>query len=54
MSGFPIIAILNEGMLVPKLEWNRMFFTWDQLSVLPMGWQSALSQWSGICGDCTV
>ncbi|HXZ12144.1 MAG TPA: GIY-YIG nuclease family protein [Candidatus Sulfotelmatobacter sp.] len=45
---FPIFAILDESILVPRLEWNRIVFTWDELSVLPMRWQSALSQWRGI------
>jgi len=29
-------------------EWNAIDLTWEELSVLPTRWKSALSQWRGI------
>lgn len=45
----PVLTILDESALDAAMpEWNELDLTWEQLSVLPTRWKSALSQWRGI------
>jgi hypothetical protein len=45
----PVLAILEESALDAAMpEWDAIDLTWDELSVLPKSWKSALSQWRGI------
>ncbi len=45
----PILAILEDSALEAAMpEWDEIVFTWEELSILPKRWKSALSQWRGI------
>jgi hypothetical protein len=45
----PVLAILEDSALNAAMpEWDEMRLTWEELSVLPSRWRSALSQWRGI------
>jgi hypothetical protein len=42
-------AILEDSALVAKKpKWDECVLSWDQLSVLPTTWRSAIEQWRGI------
>jgi hypothetical protein len=44
-----IVAILEDSALDADMpQWDEMALTWEELSVLPARWRSALSQWRGI------
>jgi hypothetical protein len=46
---FPILAIHDESALDAAMPaWDAISVTWEELSVLPTRWKSALSQWRGI------
>jgi len=46
---FPVVAVLEDSALDAAMpEWDEIEFTWEELSVLPTRWKSALSQWRGI------
>ena len=50
---FPILAILEESALVSAMpEWDNIVVKWEVLSVLPMRWKSALSEWRRIYYIC--
>ena len=45
----PIHAIHEESVLEADMpEWDTIILSWEELSVLPTRWKSALSQWRGI------
>lgn len=45
----PILAILEESVLEAAMpEWDEIILSWEELSILPMRWKSALSHWRGI------
>jgi|SRR5262245_17442699 len=45
----PVLSILEESMLDAAMpEWDEIEITWEELSVLPTRWKSALSQWRGV------
>ena len=46
---FPVFAVLEDSALDAAMpEWNEIALNWEELSVLPSRWKSALSQWRGI------
>jgi GIY-YIG catalytic domain-containing protein len=46
---FPILAILEESILVPRIPtWDKLVLTWDKLKIVPRSWRLVLSQWRGI------
>jgi len=48
-NSFPIFAVLEDNALVADMpEWERIVFKWDELSILPTRWRSALKEWRGI------
>src|SRR5260370_27501358 len=45
----PVLAILQDSALDAAMPgWDEISITWEQLSILPTQWKSALSQWRGI------
>ena len=45
----PVLAILEDSALVAAMpKWDNMALDWAKLSILPVRWRSALSQWRGI------
>ncbi len=45
----PVLAVHEESLLDTEMpEWDEINLTWDELSVLPVKWRQALSQWRGI------
>lgn len=45
----PVIAINEESVLESAMpEWDAINLSWEELSVLPTKWRSALSHWRGI------
>lgn len=45
----PVVAVLEDSALDAAMpEWDEIELTWEELSVLPTRWKSALSQWRGI------
>ncbi len=45
----PVLAVLEDSALDAAMpEWDEIVLTWEELSVLPTRWKSALSQWRGI------
>ena len=45
----PVIAILEDSALDTDIPaWDEMSLTWEDLSVLPTRWRSALCQWRAI------
>ncbi len=45
----PIHAIHEDSVLEADMpEWDTISLSWEELSVLPIRWKSALSQWRGI------
>jgi hypothetical protein len=45
----PVFAILEESALDSgPPSWHEIVLHWEELSVLPKSWRSALSQWRGI------
>lgn len=45
----PVIAINVESLLEAAMpEWDAINLSWDELSILPSQWRSALSHWRGI------
>lgn len=45
----PVISVLQESVLDAAMpEWDEIAITWEELSVLPTRWKSALSHWRGI------
>lgn len=45
----PILSILEDSALDAAMpEWDSIILSWEELSVLPSRWKSALSQWRGI------
>ncbi len=48
-NDFPVLSVSEDSMLDAVMpEWNAIDLTWEELSVLPTRWKSALSQWRGI------
>lgn len=48
-NDIPIFAILEDSILDTKMpEWNELYFTWEELGLLPSRWKSRISQWRGI------
>jgi hypothetical protein len=46
---FPVLAIHEDSALEAAMpDWDAINLTWEELSVLPTRWKSALSQWRGI------
>lgn len=46
---FPVLAVAEESLLETSMpEWHEIVLSWDELSVLPARWRSALSQWRGV------
>jgi len=44
-----VLAVLEESVLDAAMpSWDEISLTWEELSVLPTRWRSALSQWRGI------
>lgn len=45
----PVFAILEESVLEAAMpEWEEIIISWEELSILPKRWKSALSHWRGI------
>ena len=45
----PVRAVLEDSALDKAMpSWDEISLTWEELSVLPTRWRSALSQWRGI------
>lgn len=45
----PIHAIHEDSVLEADMpEWDTIILSWEELSVLPTRWKTALSQWRGI------
>ena len=44
----PIHAILEDSMLSILPKWDKIDFSWNELSILPMKLRDILSQWRGI------
>jgi hypothetical protein len=45
----PVTAVLEDSALDAVMpEWGKIELTWEQLSILPARWKSALSQWRGV------
>jgi hypothetical protein len=46
---FSVVAVLEDSALDATMPgWDAINLTWEELSVLPTRWKSALSQWRGI------
>jgi hypothetical protein len=46
---FVVAAIAEESLLRPAMPpWEELSLAWNQLSVLPSGWRTALSHWRGV------
>lgn len=44
-----VLAVHEESLLDAEMpEWDEINLSWDELSVLPVRWRQALSQWRGI------
>ena len=51
----PVHAILEESLLDEEMpDWQDIVLSWNELSVLPNKWKSALSEWRGIYYICDV
>lgn len=45
----PVLSIFEDSALDAAMpEWDEITLSWEELSVLPSRWKSALSQWRGI------
>jgi hypothetical protein len=45
----PVLSVLEDSVLDAAMpEWDELVVTWEELSVLPTRWKSALSHWRGI------
>jgi hypothetical protein len=45
----PVISVHEDSVLDAAMpKWNEIAITWEELSVLPERWKSALSHWRGI------
>jgi len=45
----PVLAILQDSALDAAMpSWDEISLTWEQLSILPTRWKSALAQWRGV------
>jgi hypothetical protein len=45
----PVIAVREESALASAMpEWDQISLTWEELSLLPQKWKSALSQWRSV------
>jgi hypothetical protein len=48
-NDMPVLSILEDSVLDSAMpEWNAITLSWEELSVLPSRWKSALSQWRGV------
>jgi len=48
-NDMPVLAVLEDSALDAVMPpWDEIALTWKELSLLPVRWESALSQWRGI------
>jgi len=48
-NDFPVLAIHEDSVLVSAMpDWDKLVLKWEELRILPVRWQSALSHWRGI------
>src|SRR6266568_8262302 len=48
-NDMPVLAVLEDSALDAAMPpWDEIALTWKELSLLPVRWESALSQWRGI------
>ena len=46
---FAVAAIAEESLLSPAMPpWEELSLAWNELSVLPSSWRTALSHWRGV------
>ena len=48
-NDMPVYAVLEDSVLDAAMpEWDQITLSWEELSVLPKQWRSALSEWRSI------